>query len=113
MFGIRRKARPEAQRSATRAQSIFEHPADFILHHSRTHGVSRRHKILLAATLASRPPLSNALPTQAPRRSMQGMIAGGPARPDARPTQDEASVARVATPEAAAGDAPWDSSSRA
>jgi hypothetical protein len=106
MFGIRRKARPAAQ-------SIFEHPAEFVRHHSRTHGVTRQHKILLASTLASRPPLTNALPTQAPRRSMTGMAAGGHALADMRPTQDEASAAPFAALEAAAGDAPWDSSSRA
>jgi hypothetical protein len=114
MFGIRRKTQPAAQPptqpSAAKANPIFEHRAEFTRHQARTHGVTQRHKVLLASTLASPPALANTLPTEAPRRTMNSMVAGSPA---VRPTEDEPSVAPVAVPDAAAGEASWDSSSRA
>ncbi len=113
MFGFRRKTQPLAQPAASRVGSIFEHPAEFIQHHTRTHGTTQRHKVLLASALASPPPLANMLPTQAPKRTMNSMVAGSPALAETRPTQDEASVAPIAAPDAAAGEAQWDSSSRA
>jgi hypothetical protein len=115
MFGIRRrKASPTAQpTAATRAYPIVEHPAEFVRHQARTHGITHAHKTLLASTLASPPALANQLPTQAPRRSLSAMAASSPPPAGPSPARDEASVAPVATPEAAAGDAPWDLSSRA
>jgi hypothetical protein len=113
MFGIRRKTQPAAQPSATRANPIFEHHAEFTRHQARTHGVTQRHKVLLASTLASPPPLANTLPTEAPRRTMNSMVASSPASAATRPTEDEPSVAPIAAPDAAAGEASWDSSSRA
>ena len=113
MFGIRRKTQPVAQPAAIRAKPIFEHPAEFTRHHARTYGVTQRHKVLLASTLASPPVLANILPTQVPRRTMNSMVASSAALAESRPPQDDSSVAPVAAPDAAAGEATWDSSSRA
>jgi hypothetical protein len=119
MFGIRRRKTPPTAQPTTQltaaasVRPIVEHPAEFVRHQARTHGITHSHKTLLASTLASPPPLANTLPTQAPKRNLSAMLASSPAPAGAAPTQDEASVAPVVTPEAAAGDAPWDSSSRA
>jgi hypothetical protein len=113
MFGIRRKTQPASQLSATRANPIFEHRSEFTRHQVRTHGVTQRHKVLLASALASPPPLANTLPTEAPRRTMNSMVAGSPDGAATRPSADEPSVTPVAAPDAAAGEASWDSSSRA
>jgi hypothetical protein len=115
MFGIRRhKTQPVAQpTSAARAQPIIEHPAEFVRHQARAHGMTQSHKALLATTLASPPPLANTLPTQTPRRNMSAMLASSPPAAELSPAQDEASVMAVAAPETAGGDAPWDLSSRA
>jgi hypothetical protein len=101
MFGIRRRKNQPApqQTAAIAAQPIVEHPAEFVRHQARTHGMTQRHKTLLAVTLASPLPLANALPTQTPRRSTSAMLASSP--PPAAAT------------EAAAGEGTWDSSSRA
>ncbi|HEV2236187.1 MAG TPA: hypothetical protein VGR57_05945 [Ktedonobacterales bacterium] len=110
MFGIRRRKTSPA---ATKGHPIVEHPAEFVRHQARTHGITQGHKTLLASTLASPPPLANQLPTQTPKRKLSAMVAGSPTPAGTSPARDEASVAPVATPEAVAGDAPWDSSSRA